>query len=98
MKLNIVEDGIRSQLDFDRPVISIGRALDNDIRLSDTLVSRHHCRVFFAEGRFYVRDLDSTTGTRVNGERIVERRLFGGETLDVGGIEFRFDVDQTGLT
>jgi len=42
MKLTVVEDGTRSEVEITRPVISIGRAIDNDVRLTSALVSRHH--------------------------------------------------------
>lgn len=71
--------------------VSIGRARSNAIQIAgDAKVSRHHCQVFERNGRFYARDLDSANGLQVNGERVVERRLFGGEELSVGATRFRF--------
>jgi hypothetical protein len=43
----------------------------------------HHCKVFERARKFYVADL-SAGGTRVDGERVGERRLLGGETLSLG--------------
>ena len=45
VKLIIVEDGARTALDFDKPVVSLGRAIDNDIRLAGAHASRHHCKI-----------------------------------------------------
>ena len=45
MKLVVVEEGARTALEFDKPEIKIGRAIDNDIRLAGAHASRHHCRI-----------------------------------------------------
>ena len=73
--------------------LNIGRGRNNGVQVMESSrVSREHCCIHIADGRFYLRDLDSTTGTVVNGERIHERRLFGGETVEVGGVAFRFEI------
>jgi len=72
---------------------TVGRGRECAVQISyDAQVSRKHCRVFLRNARFYVEDLDSTCGTWVNGERIVERRLLGGERLHVGSAEFFFQL------
>lgn len=45
----------------------MGRSPDCDIRITDQACSRHHCIVFFRDGRVYIKDLDSRCGTLVNG-------------------------------
>lgn len=73
--------------------VTIGRARENVVQISyDGQVSRNHCAVSERNGRFYVKDLDSTCGTWVNGERIVERRLLGGEKIHVGSASFFFQL------
>ncbi len=73
--------------------VTIGRARENVIQINfDGEVSRTHCRVFEKDGRFYVEDLQSTGGTWVNGERVLERRLLGGEKLHVGAASFFFQL------
>lgn len=73
--------------------VTIGRARESTIQITyDGQVSRRHCRIFERERRFYVEDLGSTRGTWVNGERVVERRLLGGETLHVGNSAFFFQL------
>lgn len=49
--------------------ISVGRADDNDIKLSDISVSRHHSEFFYKKGRFYLKDLKSKFGTLVKFEK-----------------------------
>jgi pSer/pThr/pTyr-binding forkhead associated (FHA) protein len=73
--------------------LQIGRGREATVQISyDAQVSRQHCTVFRRDGRFYVKDLGSTCGTLVNGERIVERRLLGGERLHVGSAGFFFQL------
>ncbi len=90
MRLIVVEEGIRTELDLPGPVITVGRALDNDIRLSNTRVSRNHSRIEARGDQAWVIDLGSANGTLVNGELITERRLFGGEEVIIGETFFRF--------
>jgi transcriptional regulator with GAF, ATPase, and Fis domain len=86
MKLIVLEEGSRSELALERPVVSIGRAVNNDIRLSSSLVSRHHCRIEFGgEGTFVV-DLGSANGTLVNGEKVTRRLVEPGDKIQVGGV------------
>lgn len=78
---------------IDSDGVSIGRATSCDVQIKyDMQVSRQHCRIFAraenGEPRIYVEDLASVTGTWVNGERVVERRLFGGDQLVVGSTSF----------
>lgn len=50
--------------------LSIGRGLDNDIVLSEHLVSRNHARLNYHRKHFYITDLASNNGTTVNGQKI----------------------------
>jgi pSer/pThr/pTyr-binding forkhead associated (FHA) protein len=67
---------------------TIGRATGADFIVDAALVSRVHCRVTaLAGGELEIRDLESTNGTYVNGERIETARLAPGDRLQVGRIE-----------
>jgi pSer/pThr/pTyr-binding forkhead associated (FHA) protein len=69
-------------------VRSIGRSTGADFIVDAALVSRVHCRVSaLANGELEIRDLDSTNGTFVNGERIDAARLASGDRLTVGRVE-----------
>jgi len=70
----------------------IGRALDNDIVLADHLVSRYHAEIV-RRGIYYdVRDLGSKNGVQVNGLAIMEKRLHGGDALQIGSTLFTFET------
>jgi hypothetical protein len=73
--------------------VTVGRAMDNMIRLDDGTVSHHHA-MFVMDGTDYkVRDLNSTNGTRVNGMRVVDTRLTHGDQVRVGSVEMRYEGD-----
>ena len=95
MKLTIIEDGTRSLLDFDTDVVTIGRAVDNEIRLSHTLVSRHHCRIEDGSEGTWLIDLGSSNGTVVNGERIMRRLLENGDQITVGKIRMNVHLEDS---
>jgi transcriptional regulator with GAF, ATPase, and Fis domain len=67
--------------------LTIGKAADNDLVLTDDTVSRHHCELLRAPDGIHVRDLDSTNGTKIDGTRVREAVLQPGSTLKVGEVE-----------
>ena len=70
----------------------IGRADDCDIRIKNSAISRHHCAIEALEDdEWVVRDLGSTHGSFVNGERISETEISPGLTVSVGPAILRFD-------
>ncbi len=66
------------------PVISIGTLTDNSFILSDKTVSRRHAELIEHKGCYIIRDLGSTNGTIVNGQRIIEARLEIGAVIKLG--------------
>jgi pSer/pThr/pTyr-binding forkhead associated (FHA) protein len=69
-------------------VKTIGRATGADFIVNAALVSRVHCRLTAsADGDLEVRDLESTNGTFVNGQRVDTARLAPGDKITVGRVE-----------
>ncbi len=64
------QDGSYSELDWQQEAMSIGRDGANDLIIDHPLASRRHARFERDEAGFYVRDLNSTNGTYVNGNPI----------------------------
>jgi pSer/pThr/pTyr-binding forkhead associated (FHA) protein len=52
----------------------IGRHAECDLKINSPRVSVFHCSLIAAEGVVLVKDMDSTNGTRVNGEPVTEPR------------------------
>ena len=75
------------------PKFLIGRADDCQLRPRSDRISRHHAVILVEEGYVAVRDLGSTNGTHVNGERIEgDRELKSGDHLTVGPLEFDVEL------
>ncbi len=74
--------------------VTIGRGENNDVRIDfDARVSRSHCRIHEHDRKFYIEDLESTTGTWVNGQRVIARRLLGNEEIRLGSQLFFVQID-----
>lgn len=76
-----------------RSVITIGRALDNDLVIDDMRVSRRHAQLRLRGGHYVLYDTGSSGGTSVNGERITERQLQAGDVISLAGYAVVFGED-----
>lgn len=76
-------------------VTVIGRAVEADLRLNDPGVSRRHAEIRQESGAFWIIDLGSTNGVRVNDMPVTRRNLLNGDRIEVGSstLIFRFDED-----
>ena len=64
----------------------------NSLVLDDENVSRNHAVIRPALGGWLIADLNSTNGTSVNGERILQAQLHDGDRISFGAIEASFEV------
>jgi hypothetical protein len=71
--------------------VSIGRAADNDIVLQDVSVSGCHARIEQRGAMVVLTDMNSSNGTVVNGQRVQQVQLAGGETILLGDTHLRFE-------
>lgn len=76
--------GTEIRLNIDRDTTLIGRLSDSDVVLTNPYVSRQHARLEKRQDGYYLVDLNSTHGTFVNGEKISERLLSGGDRVQLG--------------
>lgn len=75
----------------DGAVTRVGRALDNEIVVSHSSISRHHASIENSNGAFVVRDLNSQNGTFVGNRRVTEpTRVSNGDTVRFGDAQFTF--------
>jgi len=63
--------------------------LEGAVRLGSRKVSRRHCCVAQVNDYLVVRDLGSTNGVRINGERVAEGKLVPGDELQIGNFKYQ---------
>ena len=72
--------------DLSEQTTTIGRLAENTLQIEDDSVSSSHAEIFAEEDRFFVRDLGSTNGTFINGEKIEKAILQEGDKLCFGSV------------
>lgn len=72
---------------------TIGRVEDNVFQIAEPSVSSHHCEVLLQGNDVLVKDLNSTNGTFINGQKVSESPLKPGQILRLGQIEMRLETD-----
>ena len=72
---------------------TVGRVEDNTFQIAEPSVSSHHCEVLLRGDEVVVRDLNSTNGTYINGEKVTERVMKPGQILRLGQVELRLETD-----
>lgn len=81
----LVVDGVKV-IPLTRPVISIGRRVENTVVLDDPRVSRSHAELRAVKGRYVLYDLKSTGGSFVNGVRVTQSLLYPGDIISLAGV------------
>ncbi len=79
----LVPQGGGDPIPLIREELFIGRRETCDIPLHFPNVSNQHAKLMFRKGYWYVRDLGSTNGTKVNGQRVVEKLLHPGDEITI---------------
>lgn len=83
-------DGTEAAHDLNDETITIGRVPDNAIQIDDASVSSHHAQLTLSGGAYHLRDLNSTNGTRLNGQRVSDSALQDGDRVRFGKVEAVF--------
>src|SRR5437667_11384416 len=91
-KLVVLSEGLTGlayELKVDKT--TVGRLEDNAFQIAESSVSSHHCELDRRGGEIVVKDLNSTNGTFINGEKITEAVLKPGQILRLGQVEMRLE-------
>lgn len=88
--LTVEESGAKRRFQITGPVV-VGREPDCAVLLSDPTVSRRHASLSPADGGWLLRDLSSGNGTYLDGNRIAEAFIVGGECIRFGAIAARLE-------
>ncbi len=101
----IVEDVIINKWELTEDVVILGRTSDCDIQIDDQSVSSKHARIVSENDPFmdniknyYIEDLKSTNGTRLNNDVISKEKLSEGDVIKIGFTQFQYvDSKNTNL-
>jgi predicted component of type VI protein secretion system len=83
-------------VEIGKDLILVGRKEDCDVRLDHKSVSKQHCVIVKTDGLLLVRDLGSTNGTRVNGQRVRRAALLPNDQLQIASLRYsvQFATDE----
>jgi pSer/pThr/pTyr-binding forkhead associated (FHA) protein len=73
-----------------KDVTRLGRQLDNDVVFKEESISRNHAEIRFENGKYFLYDCLSTSGTFVNSRRIECCVLNSGDLVSLANIQFMF--------
>lgn len=80
------------EFELSKRSVSLGRAMTNDIIVSDARASRNHASLECGPSGCKLVDLGSSNGTRVNGDRVQMANLVPGDLIMLGNAQFRYEV------
>jgi len=86
LQLHYVDLGVPRVNDL-KSDMSIGRTEGNDLVLNHPSVSRKHARLEGRDGRWWIIDLKSTNGVKVNGNLVTESAVHAGDKILVGSVQ-----------
>jgi len=78
-----------------RPSLTVGRRESCDIVLRFSNVSGQHCQLSLENGYWFIQDMNSQNGTKVNGSRIVRKRLDPGDLLSMAKHKYTIKYSPT---
>jgi len=81
-------DGFIKKFPLDKPIITIGRSVDNHLIIKEDFISRNHVKIHCREDEIVVEDLGSTNGINVAGEKVKHAYIKIGESFILGKMEF----------
>lgn len=73
---------------------TLGRSVECNVLIKDSRVSRNHAEVLREENAFWLVDMDSSNGTRVNGTKVTRRELRDGDRIMIGSTELMFSTPE----
>jgi pSer/pThr/pTyr-binding forkhead associated (FHA) protein len=76
-----------------RQVLTVGRRESCDICINFPNISGIHCELSFRDGYWYVRDLNSTNGIKVNGLRVQEKLLHPKDEVLIGKRRYTIEYE-----
>lgn len=89
-----VEGGFYAGLEVpvDRTRMVIGRGRGADLVIAESTMSREHAAIAFEDGDCFIEDLQSTNGTKVNGDRCDRSPLQDGDEIQLGRLQLQIHL------
>ncbi len=84
-------------IELRKPKVTAGRDPSCDIVIRSSSISLHHCLLYVFEGWWYVRDLKSTNGVKINQVSFREHLLRPGVQLSIGKFDYTIEYEPTVL-
>jgi len=91
MRVNLVPVDGGESIEITKDLVLIGRKEDCDIHLDHKSISKIHCVVVKTDGLLLLRDLGSTNGTRVNGQRVRRAALLPNDHLNIASLRYKVE-------
>lgn len=92
MRVRLVPMEGGAPLQIAKDLVLVGRKEDCDVRLDHKSVSKLHCVLVKTDGLLLLRDLGSTNGTRVNGQRVRRAALLPNDQIQIASLRYTVQV------
>jgi hypothetical protein len=88
-------DGLETDAVFPlQPFTTVGRGPANTIVVPDTFASAEHALISWRSGRWWLEDLGSRNGTRLNDEAVIAPTVLGaGDVISIGQVKLKVEFD-----
>ena len=85
-----LDNAILSEIPLNKARTTIGRRSVSDIHIDHLAVSGEHAAILQMAGDFHLEDLNSTNGTRINGEVVKNHLLQHNDVISIGKYQLKF--------
>jgi transcriptional regulator with GAF, ATPase, and Fis domain len=85
-------DGAPLLVPVHKPVTTLGRSLDNDVRMADHSVADHHAQIVFDGRDFQLEEVDKSAEIQINGKKKRRARLVNGDRIILGKAQLGFSM------